>query len=205
LKSLTHHIIRPTKIRVLELVPLARIVLADLEAAVAGSLAEAPLSLEEDDEADEGVEVMDVDVEKGEGGEAAKPEAAKPAAMEQDDKKEAAAVEVEVEVVVVVVDSQTQGDAVPTPEKAQAKPEPPHPRVPGKWEAAEFARVAAWVLALPLPPFFEEADMERAAVKKAFGKLQVHVVDFDCGVVGALPKQNIHSLPFPPSIYYHFT
>ncbi len=155
--------------RVLELVPLARIVLVDLEAAVAGSLQEAPLSLDDDDDEEkeekneEEVEAMDVQEEAAAG-------PAAPVPMEQDTKEAPAPAPAAVEEVVVV---DSQDDATPEGEaEALAKPEP-HPRVPAKWDAAEFARVAAWVLALPLPPFLDEADMERAAVKKAFAKLQV--------------------------------
>lgn len=73
---------------------------------------------------------------------------------------------------VMVIPSQSQ-EEMPAP--AVTDDSKPHPRVPPKWDAAEFARVARWVLALPLPPHLDEEDLEKAPVKKAYAKLQVRV------------------------------
>lgn len=152
--------ITQTPNRVLELVPVARLVLVDLEAATLGALREP--ALDEDEEKKDGdkeneVEVMEREVVANAA--ASEPE---PAPIETTTEDKPA-----VEMIVIPSQTQTQEEA--------ARPAAPHPRVPGKWEAAEFSRMARWVLDLPLPPQLDAEDMERGALKKAYGKLLVRM------------------------------
>lgn len=164
LAVLNHHANRCLNNRVLELIPLARLVLADLEASVAGSLEEPALEEEEEGE-EERSGPMDVDDGGGDKKEEAAAEAttaaAEPAMAEGP--------------VVIVVGSHTQEEDDSPALSSSSSNNLPHPRVPTRWDGEEYRRVAAWVSALPLPAFLDEGDMDRAWLRKAFGKLQVRL------------------------------